>query len=178
MIHTNDENIMFFKNHPKNTSPPHLNQPHPIFKTKQKSRKTRIPRRTVLEANTRCLSRRSCTYQDVGPGEEPKKSPTLGRFFSFQGTVGTPKGTPKKWGPWRPSWGGLRGPKTCDQKFWEKSLHVRFFWRILIRPFFKKSTTLFFVNVLGVAQSKTGQKKTITTHSHAHGTGIFTYENQ
>ena len=37
----NDENIiiMFFKKHPKTTSPRHLNQPHPILKTKQKSRK-------------------------------------------------------------------------------------------------------------------------------------------
>lgn len=140
-------NNFVFQKYPKNTSPPHLNQPHPILKTKQNITKTKIPRRTENEANTRCLSRWSCTYQDVGTGTrdravvvvEPKKSPTFGRFSYSKG-------------PWDSK--NLR-PEVFGRNH-SSEIFSGGFWSV---RFLKKNTTLFFVNVLGSPKVRPAKKK-------------------
>ena len=140
MIHTKMmRTSCFSKNIQKIHLPRHLNQPHPILKTRQTSRKTKIPRRTENEANTRCLSRRSSTYQDVGPGEGG-----LGRFF-----IPRDRGTQKDLQQCRDPGchhGVASGVQNLRPEVFGRnhSSEIRIL-RILIRPLSKK-TQLFFLS--------------------------------
>lgn len=148
----------FSKIIPKIHLPP--SQPTPShFQNQAKITKNKNPQTHRKQGEYKVPIEAELYVPGCGPRRGAQKVTHPWEVFFIPRDRGDPKRNSNKWGPWRPSWGGLRGPKTCDQRFLGEIIPLEILLEdFLIRPLSKKDNSFLF-NVLGSPKVRPAKKK-------------------